>query len=497
MTSDTGTFLALDLGAESGRAVLGRFSGDRLETEELHRFPNEPVYYNAGLHWDVMRLWLEIQESIARVTRRGIEHLDGIGVDTWGLDFALLGERGSLLDNPYHYRDSRADGMIAEVCAQVPAHAIYEETGIQFMQINSLYHLYAAARKTPELLKSAKTLLTIPDLFNYWMTGRAVCEYTNATTTQFYSLKSGTWAHALLDQLGIPTHFLGEIAQPGSRVGHLLPEIASRAGIEPCPVLAPACHDTGSAVAAISMSSASAFISSGTWSLLGTELSAPILTSQALEMNFTNEGGVCNTVRLLKNITGMWLLAGCRKDWEALGAAVSHSELISEASRAPRLQTLVDPDHPLFLHPASMLEALREFCRRTDQNAPETVGSFARCVLESLALKYRYVLDALERITGTKFEEIRVVGGGARNRLLNQFTADATNRRVVSGPVEATAVGNLGVQMLASGHVNSLSEVRRIIDRSFPTETFEPVDPAPWQDAYLRFRQYCSLVGGS
>ncbi len=489
--SDTSTFVAFDLGAESGRAVVGRFGNGRLETEEVHRFANEPVYYNAGLHWDAPRLWLEIRRSLEHVSRSGVKQLNGIGVDTWGLDFALLGQGGALLDNPNHYRDARADGMVEEVCSIVPADEIYNETGIQFMQVNALYHLYAAAKRTPRLVASAEKLLTIPDLLNFWLTGRAVCEYTNATTTQFLCARSRRWACGLLERLGIPTHFLGEIVEPASEIGPLLSSLSSDCGLSPCPVFAPACHDTGSAVAAIAMTPHSAFISSGTWSLLGTEVPHPVITPRAREMNFTNEGGVGNTIRLLKNITGMWLLHGCKKAWQTSGTHFDYADLVEQARQAPPLQSLVDPDHPIFLRPADMPEAIGEFCRRTGQPKPENPGAYARCVLDSLALKYRYVLDALESVSGATYDEIRVVGGGARNRLLNQLTADATNRRTVAGPVEATALGNLAVQLLAAGCVGSLAEARGVIDRSFPTETLEPGNPVPYNEAYVRFRQYC------
>jgi rhamnulokinase len=488
------TFLAIDLGAESGRAVLGRFDGVRLEMDEIHRFPNEPVYYNGGLHWDAPRLWLQIQRALHEATRNLTAPLGGIGVDGWGLDFTLLGEGGALLDNPYHYRDRRADGMIEEVCKKVPAHWLYDRTGVQFMQINSLYHLYAASRRTPGLLESAKKLLMVPDLMNFWLTGEAVCEYTNATTTQFLDLNSRGWAVDVLARLDIPTHFLADVICPGSSVGSLLPAFAINPRLDGCPVFAPATHDTGSAVASIAMTPRSAFISSGTWSLLGSEVAKPVTTARARQMNFTNEGGVSGTIRLLKNITGMWLLQGCRNSWEASGNHVDYGELVAEAGGATPLQALVDPDHPEFLHPPDMPEAIARFCKTTQQNPPRRIAEFARCVLESLALKYRYVLEALESITGIQYDEIRVVGGGARNRLLNQFTADATNRRVVAGPVEATALGNLAVQLVASKCVASLAEARKIIDSSFATETFVPVDPGPWQTAYGRFQQYCAVV---
>jgi len=484
-------YLAFDVGAESGRALIGRYASNCLTVEEGHRFSNDPVLYNGELHWDVPRLWHEMQRALALVGAGASSPLEGIGVDTWGLDYALLGEGGTLLENPYHYRDTQTDGIMDRVFAIVPPEEIYARTGIQFMQVNGLYRLYTENLRTPRLLRAAAKLFTIPDLFNFWLTGVAAAEFTNATTTQFYDPRKGNWSTEILHKLGIPTHFLTSIIQPGTILGSLRPEVAKRAGLSSVPVIAPACHDTGSAVAAIARASESVFISSGTWSLLGTEIREPIINNEARQLNFTNEGGVCGTFRLLKNIMGLWLLQRCRADWQGHGMEYSYAELAKMALSSPPFRSLVDPDDPLFLHPENMPGAVQRFCAQTDQPMPEGPAAIVRTVLESLALKYRFVLDRLEHLTGKQYGEVHVVGGGAKNALLNQFTAEATGRRVVAGPVEATALGNIGMQMLATRAADTLEEVREVIARSFPAEIYEPREHEAWDRIYANFKEYC------
>jgi rhamnulokinase len=484
-------YLAFDFGAESGRAVLAHLQSGILTTEEVHRFPNEPVEYGGALHWDVPRLWFEVRKALARLDE---VELAGIGVDAWGVDYALLGERGELLENPYHYRDRRTEGVMEEVLRKVSKEDIYEATGIQFMPINTLYQLFAARRQTPKLLEAAKYLLTIPDLFNYWLTGNAVCEFTNATTTQMVDPLKRTWASGLMQRLELPAHLPAPIVEPGSIIGTILPDIAGHSSIAGVPVIAPACHDTGSAVAAISAREGTAFLSSGTWSLLGTELDSPIITSDALRMNFTNEGGVNGTTRLLKNVMGLWMLQGCRQSWTARGLSYEYRELIELATREPSFGHLVDPDDESFLRPPDMLAAINRFCTRTHQPVPQEAGAYVRAVLESLAFKYRFILRNLEQVIGQRIEQIRIIGGGSKNRLLNQLTADATGRRVFAGPAEATALGNVAVQTVATGEAASLQEVRAVVDRSFPTEVFDPLDTDKWDQHAERFEQYCGSI---
>jgi rhamnulokinase len=484
-------FLAFDLGAESGRAVLAGVRSGIITIEEIHRFANEPVEYAGSLHWDVARLWLEIQKALSRVEK---VQLAGIGLDAWGVDYALLGERGELLQKPFHYRDKRTDGIMPSVFDRVPKEEIYRLTGIQFMPINTLFQLFSAKRDTPELLKAARTFLTIPDLFHFWLTGTAVCEYTNATTTQLVNPATRNWAHGLLEQLDLPRALFPEIVEPGTPLGSLQPQIARGSSLAGIPIIAPACHDTGSAVAAIAARGGTAFLSSGTWSLLGTELDAPLVTSEAQRLNFTNEGGVCGTTRFLKNVMGLWMLQCCRQSWASRGQVYDYRELMELASREPEFAHLLDPDDESFLHPAHMPDAIDNFCVKTRQPRPQTPGAYARTVLESLSFKYRQVLADLERVTGQMIRRIRIIGGGSKNRLLNQFTADATGRRVLAGPAEATALGNIAMQILATGGAASLAEVRAMVDRSFPTELFEPRDTAKWDREFPRFRHYTETV---
>lgn len=446
---------------------------------------------SGSLHWDVERLWLEIRKALNSL--EGVK-LAGIGVDAWGVDYALLGKDGQLLENPYHYRDPRTEGVMEEVFRKVPKEVIFRSTGIQFMPINTLYQLYAAHRDTPSIVAAAKQLVTIPDLFNYWLTGKAVCEFTNATTTQMVDATRRVWAKDLMQQVGLRSDLPSPIVEPGTVIGPLLSGLASNSTLTGTPVIAPACHDTGSAVASITARDGTAFISSGTWSLIGTELEAPVLTREALKLNFTNEGGVSGTTRLLKNVMGLWMLQGCRNCWGSQGNNVSYEELVELAGREPGFAHLVDPDDELFLRPVDMLLAIDKFCSKTQQPTPSTPGAYVRCVLESLAMKYRRTIRNLEEVCGQHIEQLRVVGGGSKNRLLNQFTADASGRRVFAGPAEATSLGNIAIQVLATGEASSLEEVRAIVDRSFPTEVFEAVDTDKWEQHFQRFEQYCEMT---
>lgn len=487
-TSGGSTYLAFDLGAESGRGILGRFRSGHLSIEEIGRFRNEPVIQNGGLHWDVPRLWREMKSILSSIGARGVEQLDGIGVDTWGVDYALLGKNGALLENPFHYRDTRTVGVMDRVLDILPPESIYSTTGIQFLPFNTLYQLYAAQKRTPRMFEMAEHLVTIPDLFNFWLTGKIVCERSNASTTQFLDAHKREWSMYILHKLGIPTHMLPPLVEAGTVLGNLLPELAAgNDALSDTSVIAPACHDTGSAFAAVHSGGKTALISSGTWSLLGTELRAPIVTEEARRLNFTNEGGVGGTVRLLKNICGLWLLERCRKDWQSEGRTTEYQEILAQAGAEPPLLHLVNPDDSSFVLPQHMPQAIADFCSRSGQSKPTGPGQITRAILESLALKYRVVLQSLESLVGTKFQEIRIVGGGSRIDLLNQFTADATGRQVLAGPVEATALGNLAMQMVATGAVTSLNEARSLISTSFPARVFEPTNTHRWDEAYGRF----------
>lgn len=489
-------YAAIDLGAESGRTMLARFDGDRLALEEVHRFPNGPVRAGQGLYWDILRLWEEVKAGIARcAVQAGSHGIVALGVDTWGVDFALLDRDGELLGLPHHYRDPRTQGMMDEAFRRVPREEVFAATGIQFMPINTLYQLLSLVVRRSPLLHAATTFLTIPDLLNFWLTGRRVSEFTNATTTQLYDPRAGNWAWSLMERLGIPTRIFPEVVPPGTVVGSLVADAAEETGAGRCQVIAPACHDTGSAVAAVPVAASSvgsyAYISSGTWSLVGTEVRQPVITPQSLALNFTNEGGVGGTFRLLKNVMGLWLVQECRRAWARQGSDYTYDQLIELAALAAPLQAFVDPDHPDLLAPGEMPARLRARCRATGQPEPQEPGAVVRCVLESLALKYRLVLEQLDLLLGRRVEPVHVVGGGARNRLLCRFTADATGRMVLAGPTEATALGNVLVQAMARGRLASLTEGRELVRRSFAIEVYAP-DPratAAWNEAYARFTQ--------
>jgi len=482
----TAHFLAFDLGAESGRAMVGTLDRGVLDLRELHRFANEPVRQNGSLLWDILHLWLEMRRALDHNGRR---RLESIGVDSWGVDYALIGEAGNLLENPYHYRDSRTTGVMDAVFERVSRDRIYAITGIQFLPINTIYQLYAACRSTPDLIDAARALVTIPDLLNYWLSGTLVSEYTVATTTQFVEARTRRWATGLLEEIDLPTRLLQPLVEPGINIGGVQASVSTV--LAGTPVVAPACHDTASAVASVTATGSTAFLSSGTWSLLGTELREPVITARAQALNFTNEGGVCGTTRLLKNIAGLWLLQSCRRHWKSEGQDLGYDALIAAAADEPRrFRSLIDPDYAPFLNPDDMPASIASYCRLTAQPEPDQPAAFARAILESLAFKYRAVLESLEELTGRRFDEIRIVGGGARNRLLLQWTADATGRSVVAGPAEATALGNIAMQMIATGAVASLEEARAVVERSFPVERFEPLAADRWDTEYRRFQQY-------
>ncbi len=480
-------FLAFDLGAESGRAVIGRLAAGRLTLESVHRFANAPRHVDGTLRWDVDTLWSEMQRALARAPGP----LASVGVDTWGCDYALVDEAGALVELPYHYRDHRTDGVMDRVLARLGRDRVYDTTGVQFLPFNTLFQLAAAADARPSALDRAAALLTMPDLFNHRLTGRLACEYTNATTTQCVDARRRTWALDLTDDLGLPRRLFSPLVEPGTILGPLLASAGGPAGI---PVVAPACHDTGSAVASVSASGDTAFISSGTWSLLGVEMPEPVITARGAALNFTNEGGVNGTTRLLKNIGGLWLLQACRRDWAAEGTDLTYETLAALASDAPPHGAVVDPDDPAFLNPAHMPRAIADYCRRTGQPPPDSPAAMARTIFESLALKYRMVIEWLEEVSGRQIRTIRVIGGGAQNRLLNQMTAGATGRVVQAGPVEATALGNIAMQMVATGHAASIAGARDIIDRSFPAEPFDPAGVDGWDRHYRRFHDVVELA---
>ena len=470
------TVLAVDLGAESGRVMAVAYDGRSVEIEELHRFPNRPVTVRGTLHWDILRLWGDVQAGLENGREWGPA---SIGVDTWGVDFALLDGRGDLLGNPVHYRDARTAGMMDAVLARVPRADLFAQTGIQFMPINTLYQMMSLVERGSPQLAAAETFLTIPDLLNYWLTGARVCEFTNATTTQMFNPRAGDWATDLLEQLAVPAHIFPEIVPPGTHLGDY----------EGVSVIAPACHDTGSAVAAVPATAAQyAYISSGTWSLVGLEVDEPAIDDAALKANVTNEGGVNGTYRLLKNVMGLWILQQCRETWAAAGEAYDYSELVALAREAPPLRALVPVDDDAFLRPGDHPAQVRAFCAESGQPVPDAPGPVARAVLESLALAYRQTLEQVESVAGWRAEVIHIVGGGSQNDLLNQMTADATGRPVLAGPIEATVLGNALVQLIALGELADIAEARRLVAATADLLRYDPQDPAAWDAAYERYQ---------
>lgn len=486
-------YLGVDLGAESGRVMAGLWDGKKMQLEELHRFPNGGVMIADSLRWNTVGLWSEIQTGLFAAAKRFGKSVVSVGVDTWGVDFALLSKSGELLGLPYHYRDARTRGILPKVFAKVPREEIFAATGLQFMELNSLFQLLALQRHSPELLDSAETLLFVPDFLHFCLSGARVCEFTIATTSQCVNPKKRAWATDLLQKFGLPTKIFPDIVPPGTRVGQLRTGLAERTGLGPIAVVAPAAHDTGSAVAAVPTKNTGkanwAYLSSGTWSLLGVEVQDALLSPNVLALNLTNEGGIDGTYRLLKNIMGLWLLQQSRRAFAEKGKDYSYEQLERMASEAPAFRSLINPNDDRFLNPPDMPAAIQDFCRETNQPVPETESQIARCIFESLALIYASVLEGLEGLTGTKVEVVHIVGGGSRNKLLNSFTASACGRPVIAGPVEATVLGNLLVQARSHGEIRSLADIRSAVRESSEVVQFEPADTAAWRDARGRFAE--------
>lgn len=484
-------YLAVDLGAESGRVIAGRFDGSRVRLEELHRFPNGAVNVADSLRWDVLRLWSEIQVGLAKAASQFGGSIVSIGVDTWGVDYVLLSKTGEMLGQPYCYRDARTRGHLEAAFGRVPRAEIFAQTGLQFMEINSLFQLIAFQRTNKPLLDLADKFLMMPDLFHWLLSGSQVVEFTNATTSQCFHATNRTWAYDLLRKFELPTHMFPEVVDPGTKLGRLRENVSQRTNLPRIDVVAPATHDTGAAVAAVPTESTGranwAYISSGTWSLLGLELPNAVLTPRALELNVTNEGGIDGTYRLLKNIMGLWLVQECKRSFERAGQNADYAALTSQAQAAAPFRSLIDPDAGEFLAPADMPTAIREWCQRSGQAIPDSAGALIRCCLESLALKYRMVLGWMEELSGERVEVVHIVGGGTQNELLNQFTANATGRPVVTGPVEATALGNVLMQARTSGHVRTLADIRSVVRASSIMKRYEPKDAAQWNEAYGQF----------
>lgn len=486
--SEARRYLAFDLGAESGRAIAGTYADGKMSLDVLHRFPNGPVQVADTIFWDVLGIFRELQAGLSAYGAKYGKNLDGIGTDSWGVDFGLLGRDGQLLSNPVHYRDARTDGMPEALFKSVPRKTVYGRTGIQVMQINTLYQLYSMVKNGSPLLDLAESMLCMADLQNYFFTGEKAQEFTLATTTQMYDPNASDWATDMLQTLGLPTGILPDVVAPGSMVGNLRVPVAQACGVTSCPVIAPACHDTAAAVAAVPASGDDwLYLSSGTWSLLGAELSDPLINDSTEKANFTNEGGVDGTFRFLKNITGLWIVQECRRQWERAGQSHGYAELTQMAADAPAFKAVIDPADESFLSPGDMPSRITEFCKRTGQAAPESKGEFVRIALESLALVYRRTAATIEKLTGKSFNTLHIVGGGTQNKLLNQFAADATGLVVKTGPVEATAFGNCLMQAIAIGDIGSLAEAREVVQNSVEVDVYEPAsDRGKWDDAYAK-----------
>jgi len=480
-------YLAVDLGAESGRVMAGLWNGRKIRLQEIHRFPNGPVPLAGALRWDVLRLWAEVQNGLALAGKKFGNAIVSVGADTWGVDFVLLNKNDEMLGQPYHYRDARTNGLMEKAFKKVPRAEIFAQSGLQFMQLNSLYQLLAWKAHSPAILEAADCLLFMPDFLHWAMCGAKCAEFTIASTSQFVHPLRRNWSLPLLRKLGLPTHFLPKIVPPGTILGRL------RNSLPGVKVVAPPSHDTASAVAgvpaAITGKANWAYISSGTWSLMGAEVTQASLSARTQELNLTNEGGLDGTYRLLKNIMGLWLVQQCKRAFDARGGQHDYGQLARMAARAPALRSIVNPDDARFLNPPDMPKAIQDFCRETRQPVPKTEGELVRCAYESLALKYHEVLGWLEELTGNRIEVIHIVGGGSKSGILNQFTADACQRPVLAGPVEATAMGNLLVQVRASGELSSLAEMREVIRKSSEVATCRPGKHAAWEAASARFAE--------
>ena len=481
-------YIACDLGAESGRVMLGRLQGGRLQLEEMHRFPSAAVRVMGSLRWDVLRIFEELKAGLRAVAQRGVPVLS-LSVDSWGVDYVLLNNVHPMLSPPFHYRDRRTEDTYDRVRESVGSELIFAETGIQFMPINTIYHLASDVERSRDLLEVAECFLTIGDYFNYLFCGVPRVDESNASTTQLYNPQTRAWSRVLIERCGFPSKIFPQIVPPGTVLGPLLAEVAAETGLRDVQVVATCSHDTGAAVAAVPAEGKDdwAYLSSGTWSLLGMELPAPLISEKIREHNFTNEAGYGRTTRFLKNIVGLWILQESRREWARQGLELNYAALTREAQGAEAFRSLINARAARFMKPGEMPQKIVAYCLEIGQPAPQTPGQFARSILESLALLYRVTLEEMERLTGRTVTRLHIVGGGSQNALLNQFAANATGRRVVAGPAEATAAGNVLIQAIALGHVDSLPALRKIVHDSFALQTFKPLEPQGWQGAYQRF----------
>ena len=474
-------FAAVDLGATSGRVILATVGDGKISMEEILRFPDPIIEMQGHFYWDLPAIYKSVIDGLGAIAARG-EKIESIGIDTWGVDFAMFGRDGAMLRLPYCYRDPHTEGAPEKFFERMPCRTLYEKTGIQIMNFNSVFQFDTLRRNGCSALEAADKILFIPDALAYLLTGNAVTEYTIASTAQMIDPRTKQWDADILGELGLAPEKFGRMVMPGDAIGPLTAEVQRLTGLGAVPVVAVASHDTGSAVAAVPAENDDfAYLSSGTWSLMGIESKEPIIDERSFAMNFTNEGGVEGTVRVLKNICGMWLLERCRAEWPE----TDYSKITAEAELAEPFRSVINPDAQCFANPASMTEAIAEYCRRTRQPVPETVGQYARCIFESLALRYRQVTEMLKTLSQHPIERLYVIGGGARNEMLNRFTADATGIPVETGSSESTAIGNVMMQAKHAGVAGSMAEMRRIIRASLTdSRRYEPADGDKWQAAY-------------
>lgn len=478
--------LAFDFGASSGRAIVGVFDGEKITLEEVHRFTNDPVEVQGTIYWDILRLFHEVKQGIIKARMTG--GFESIGVDTWGVDFGLIDEFGCLLENPIHYRDLRTKGILEEAFELIPREELYGITGIQFMELNTAFQLLALKKYRPHILERADKLLFMPDLFTYMLTGKKVTEYSIATTSQMVDLETRDWSGTVLEKLGIPPRLLNEIIPSGTVAAELSKCVCEECVVEPVPVISVCGHDTQAALTAIpSAEKDFVFISSGTWSLFGTELEEPIINEKAIQMNVTNEGGYGYSIGFLKNIIGLWLIQESRRHWNRNGGEYSYADLERLALEAEPFKCFINPDSPEFVPHGNIPERVRAFCKKTGQAVPESVGEIVRCIYESLAMKYRLTFEKLMDCTGKEYAAIHVIGGGTKDTLLCQMTANSCDRKVMAGPIEATVLGNIVVQLLATGEIESIAKAREIVARSEGVKEYLPKDVKEWEQAYIRF----------
>ena len=478
--------LAFDFGASSGRAIIGSFDGEKITLKEVHRFTNDPVDLGGTLYWDVLRLFYEIKQGIVKAKIAG--GFDSIGIDTWGVDFGLIDKNGRLLENPVHYRDKRTSGLVEESFKSVPRQKMYDITGIQFMELNTLFQLISLKKQRPEMLERADKMLFMPDLFAYFLTGKMCSEYSIASTSQLIDINTRSWSKELLDAFGIKESLFAPLTEPGTQLGNLSKEICEECGVESVPVISVCGHDTQSAITAVPCESGDfAFLSSGTWSLFGTELQKPIVNETSLKINITNEGGFGGTTGFLKNIIGLWLIQESRRQWQREGKDYSYTDLEKLALSEEPFKCFIDPDAPEFVPQGNIPERVREFCRKTGQYVPESVGEIMRCIYESLAMKYRMTFEKLCECTGKDYPVIHVIGGGTKDGLLCRMTASSCGKTVKAGPIEATVMGNVAVQLMSDGTIGSISEARKAVAASESLKTYEPENTDEWIKAYESF----------